>query len=320
MKLYGWLGLLLLILSEICLFLGIEPFHTWFYCFAWWSYVLLADNLLLRLRGRSLFAGRRGELSRMLPISVFVWLLFEGYNLALRNWAYVGVPSEMPVRWAGYSIAFATVLPGIFVTSDLVEHFLFGRGARPYASEAEELSSAAPAALPRAPLIAGFCLSVVPLIWPRYFFPLVWLGPLFLLDPLLRRLGIQGLAAGIAAGDRRRIWSLMIGGFACGVLWEFWNYWASSHWVYSVPFFGGAKLFQMPALGFLGFPPFALECWVLYHLLVRWGRRRRPAFARAGFWFGLALYCALMFRLIDRYSVLSFAWNLNWSIPSWRLI
>ena len=54
MKIYGCFGLLLLIVSEYCLIHKIEPFFTWFYCFAWWSYILLADNLLLKLRGRSL--------------------------------------------------------------------------------------------------------------------------------------------------------------------------------------------------------------------------------------------------------------------------
>jgi hypothetical protein len=35
MKTYGWFGLLLLIVSEYCLYRKIEPILTWFYCFAW---------------------------------------------------------------------------------------------------------------------------------------------------------------------------------------------------------------------------------------------------------------------------------------------
>ena len=46
MRLYGWVGLLLLAVSHYCLFQAIEPFYSWFYCFAWWSFILLADNLL----------------------------------------------------------------------------------------------------------------------------------------------------------------------------------------------------------------------------------------------------------------------------------
>jgi hypothetical protein len=31
-----------------------------------------------------------------------------------------------------------------------------------------------------------------------------------------------------------------------------------------VPYFGNVKIFEMPVLGFLGFPPFAIECWAIY--------------------------------------------------------
>jgi hypothetical protein len=65
-------------------------------------------------------------------------------------------------------------------------------------------------------------------IWPRFLFPTVWLGPIFLFDPLLENLGVQSLSAQIAAGNRRRLWSLLAAGLACGLMWEFWNYWAAS--------------------------------------------------------------------------------------------
>jgi hypothetical protein len=58
--------------------------------------------------------------------------------------------------------------------------------------------------------------------------------------------------------------SLLTSGFLCGFLWEFWNYWALSKWTYTVPYFGNIKLFEMPSFGFLGFPPFAIECWAMY--------------------------------------------------------
>ena len=306
MRLYGWLGFLLLLVSQYCLFRKIEPFHSWFYCFAWWSYILLADNLLLRLRGRSLLSGRGAGLWRMLPLSVLIWLIFEAYNLALHNWAYDGVPAELWLRWPGYTAAFATVLPGIFITADLLEHFLFGSSRRPFASEVEELI-APPDTIPSpAFLLIGLCLSIAPLLWPRYFFPAVWLGPIFLLDPLLERMGLRSLALQIAARDRRRIFSLLAAGLACGLMWEFWNFWAPSRWVYAVPFVGDWKVFEMPILGFLGFPPFALECWILYHLLTQGYRRLRSAAARTAFWLGVAFFCAIIFRAIDHHTVLRF--------------
>ena len=67
MRFYGLLGLLLLLISQYFLFRKVEPFYSWFYSFAWWSYILLADNLLLALRGRSLLTSQQGELRAALP-------------------------------------------------------------------------------------------------------------------------------------------------------------------------------------------------------------------------------------------------------------
>ena len=306
MKLYGWIGLLLLITSEYCLYRRIEPFTSWFYCFAWWSYILLADNLLLKLRGRSFLNDRRTEFWGMLPISVFIWLLFEAYNFVIRNWAYNFAPPQIWQRWPGYALAFSTVLPGIFITSDLVEP-LFGARSEKTASECETLSSK-PSTGPSWFLVAcGLSLSIAPLIWPRYFFPAVWLGPIFLLNPLLEKAGIRSLSLGISSGDRTRTWSLMLGGLICGLIWEFWNFWAGSKWIYSVPFFGHIKIFEMPVLGFLGFPPFALECWILYHLLKAIPRRMQSPAARIYWWIGWGIVSIIIFWGIDTHTVIRFA-------------
>lgn len=318
MKAYGWLGLGLLIVSEYLMFRKVEPFHSWFYCFAWWSYILLADNLLLKLRGRSLLWTRRAELRRMLPLSVFIWLIFEAYNLVLANWAYRGVPAQIWIRWPGYAAAFATVLPGIFITADIFEHLLFGHREAPFASEYERRPPLPHGAGSFACVLLGIFLSAAPLIWPRYFFPAVWLGPIFLLYPMLGKFGEQCTGLRKATGTRRRVWSLCIGGLFCGILWEFWNYWAASQWAYSIPFFGGWKIFEMPILGFLGFPPFALECWILYHLASQ--MLRQSGRMQAVAWFGIALYCAVLFRAMDSHTVLRFAIEFPRSFPLWHFV
>ncbi len=53
-------------------------------------------------------------------------------------------------------------------------------------------------------------------------------------------------------------------GLLCGVLWEFWNYWARAKWHYTVPILENLKMFEMPLPGYLGFPPFAVECFTMY--------------------------------------------------------
>ncbi len=308
MKIHGWLGLLLLITSWYCLLHRIEPFTTWFYCFAWWSYILLADGLLLKLRGRSLLAHKRREFCSMLFISVFIWLLFEAYNFSLQNWAYTMAPLPTWLRWLSYAVSFATVLPAIFITSDLVEP-LFGRPSGALASEHDPAGSGPPPNPSPVFLALGLAMTAAPLVWPRYFFPAVWLGPILLLDPLLEKARIRSLSSGIRSGNRRRIWSLMLGGLLCGFLWEFMNYWAGSKWIYTIPFFGKWKAFEMPTLGFLGFPPFALECWILYHGMRAVPTLLKPRAARVAWWFCLGALSILIFRGIDRHTVVGFAEN-----------
>jgi hypothetical protein len=302
MRIYGWFGLLLLIASEYCLFHKIEPFVTWFYCFAWWAYILLADNLLFKLRGKSLLTGRLREFWAMLPLSIFIWLVFEAFNFRIRNWSYIVGPMETWKRWLGYAAAYSTVLPGIFITSDLVE-WVLGNKSMPAASQHEALSPSPHSISPSLSIVAGLVLTAAPLIWPRYFFAAVWLGPIFLLDPLLEKIGIQSLSLGLQSGKRTRVWSLMSGGLLCGFIWEFWNYWAGSKWIYTVPYFGNWKVFEMPALGFLGFPPFALECWVLYHLLKAIPGHMDSTAARIAWWVGLAILSVFIMRAVDTHTV-----------------
>jgi hypothetical protein len=60
------------------------------------------------------------------------------------------------------------------------------------------------------------------------------------------------------------------GGLLCGFLWEFWNYWALSKWIYHLPFLGAAeqlRYFEMPIPGLIGFVPFGIECWVMWQMI-----------------------------------------------------
>ena len=265
--LHGVIGLLFLILSEFLHLKKVEPFYSWFYCFAWWSYILFIDAIIYRLKGNSLFINRRKEFFLMIPWSVFIWLIFEAANLSLENWYYINLPNSTVERWLGYAIAYGTVLPGIFETMELLETLgLF------------KMSSIKKTVISQGGhhvLIAlGTLCLVSTVIIPQDFFSLIWVGFIFLLEPFLYRFGGRGLLKDLEEGNPRKIYLLLIAGLICGFLWEFWNFWARSRWVYTVPFFEEMKGFEMPLLGFLGFPPFAVQVYVLYNLisLFRFGR------------------------------------------------
>src|SRR5213594_2288106 len=59
----------------------------------------------------------------------------------------------------------------------------------------------------------------------------------------------------------------MAAGLFAGILWESFNAASRAKWIYTVPFLEHVKVFEMPPIGFLGFPFFALEVWSLYHVL-----------------------------------------------------
>lgn len=291
-------GLSIVIISQICLFLQIEPFYTFFYEFAWWGYILFVDGLVYKRTGASLIRSRRGEFLLMLPVSVAWWLFFELVNLRLCNWHYTGLPGNIFLRWQGYLFAYATVLPAIFETKELLESFSFFK----------DLRTRPMADLPRFGswfLITGVVFLVLPLAFPKYFFPLIWGSFILILEPLVCRLGERSLLKDLSSGLWSNLLLLLAAGAICGFLWEFWNFWAKAKWIYTVPFFGGLKIFEMPVLGFLGFPPFAVMSYSLWNFVLYLKKRKRFFF----FYRMIPVYTpyyAVCFFLIDRFTVKSY--------------
>ncbi len=117
-------------------------------------------------------------------------------------------------------------------------------------------------------MAVGALMLVSPFLVPPAVAPYmaapVWLGFIFLLDPINARLGGESLLADLRAGRRDRLTNLALSGLLCGVLWEFWNYWARAKWHYTVPIMENLKVFEMPVPGYLGFPAFAIECFTMY--------------------------------------------------------
>jgi hypothetical protein len=122
-------------------------------------------------------------------------------------------------------------------------------------------------------LAVGVLFFVLPLVWPDLFFPLTWGSFAFLVEPWNRRHGSRSFLRDLEAGEAGPFCRTLLAGLVCGVLWESWNYWARTKWVYTVPGFEELKVFEMPLAGFLGFPPFAVECVVIVRFLGALRRR-----------------------------------------------
>jgi len=261
----GWAGLFALIVAEFLMFHGVEPVATYFTPIAWTAYLFLADAMVWSVRGHSRIADEPREFAIVAGLSLPLWLIFEGYNLRLANWAYVGLPGRWLARDFGYAWSFMTIIPGILLTADLVESFGW------FASQQPKVK------FPRASLAgmtaAGALCLTLPLLLPReaaaYLFALVWVGFVLFLEPANYRLRLPSLLRDLEEGRRGRLYALLVSGWVCGWLWEFWNYWAAARWQYTFPMFQQWKIFAMPVPGYLGFLPFALECSVMV-VFARW--------------------------------------------------
>jgi hypothetical protein len=258
---YGLLGLAMIALAEVLLFLGVQWVSTFFTPICWTGYILAMDASVYRVRGRSMLRSEPQAFVWMAVLSIFLWLVFEAYNLQLHNWTYVGLPRNEFVRYLGYGWSFATIWPGVLETTDFLLATLFReRGPAPEPPEPRKLAVAW--------ILVGLLMLAFPLVAPfylqSYLFALVWLGFIAVADPLNYRARRPSLWGDLAQGYRARLWALLLAGFLCGILWEFWNYWASAKWLYIFPILEQYRLFEMPLLGYLGFPAFALEIFAMY--------------------------------------------------------
>jgi hypothetical protein len=270
MRTYGWAGLAVIGVAEVLLFAGEPTVAGWFTPIVWTGYVLFIDALTARFTGRSYLTTHRVEGVLVALASIACWWLFELYN-APRFWRggvdaeglwwrYHGLEPNLFLRRVGYDWSFATIFPAMFLTAAALRATVFRRARlRPW-----RLS---PRGLGLAVAVGAVCV-VVPLVAvSTWLVPLVWAGWVLLLEPLNYRRGRPSWLADLGTGDASRLLGLLASGAICGVLWESWNYWAATRWTYAVPYLGGIKIFEMPVLGYLGFPPFALEAFAMYHWL-----------------------------------------------------
>jgi hypothetical protein len=274
--LYSWFGLFVLVLSESCVLARVEPFWTWHTPIAWTGYILLIDGVVFSKRGSSWLTTSRREFRFLAVASIPLWVTFEAYNLLIENWYYINLPENLIVRSFGYAWAFATISPAIFETAELVSIW---RGQRLASIDSRPATGGRRlTAVDYVWIAAGAAMLLWPLVWPSpYLAAPVFLGFIFLLDPINARAGDESLRVDMHGGSYDRLINLLAAGFICGGLWELWNFWARARWIYTVPIFGDIKIFEMPVLGYFGFPPFAVECFTMYVFVRRllWRGSRR---------------------------------------------
>jgi hypothetical protein len=262
---HGYAGALIIVAAEVLLFSGNQLVGHWFTPIIWTGYILFVDALVYKIQGRSLLVNDRFEFFAVAIISIASWWLFEFYN-APRFWNsnlelwwhYHNLEPNLWVRRLGYDWAFATITPAMLETAELFGVTIFRgktNGARIKLSKSMRCFA----------VVVGVVGVAVPIIYPNeWFAPVVWLSFIFLLDPLNALRGWPSIAgdllAAIGDGYFRCLQPAYSADFSgnSGIIGRYRNGPTQS------PYFGNIKIFEMPVFGFLGFPPFAIECWAMY--------------------------------------------------------
>jgi len=267
MRVSLYVGLAIVIVSEILLAIGIGWVGIFFTPIVWTGYILLMDGIVFRIRGESWIHTRRKRFLAMILLSAGFWYVFEFFNLFLKNWKYEG----LPVPWItaiGMTWAFATIGPAMMETTDFVKALGI--------LKARKCSLRLKKGVLYACMVLGvlFLTSIVlvPPAIAKYLAIPLWMSFILLLEPINYLQGRESILHDLEKGSCGTLLSLLIAGLICGFLWELFNYWAYARWTYEIPYASSPKVFEMPLLGYLGFPLLAVEYYAFYSVTLNWRR------------------------------------------------
>lgn len=244
--------------------------------FVWVGYIVFLEGLLTLMTGRSAARKRPHHFLLLCLASIFIWGVFDmiNFNLGMRAWVYIGMPGTRGIpgdfgdRSVGYFFAFATVVPGMLMSGQVLLDRKWFDWARARKRSGEFRLPGWVLALS---LLVGLgMVAMVIFVAAPVTNYVLWTSLAFLLDPINYWLGRPSMFRDWERGWFGRTLAACAGGLICGFLWEFWNYWALTKWTYHLPFLGAAeqyRYFEMPLIGLLGFIPFGVECWVMWQTM-----------------------------------------------------
>lgn len=288
---FGWLGLAIMVVSEIALWAGFHPAAIAFTPIMWTGYILLVDGWIWQRGdvGRSYFRDAPRHWPMLALFSILIWVLFEMFNLKVNAWKYVNNPENLVIRELVYAWAFATIIPAMLRTRTLFATFKFFDRSHPWKNFKFTPFWRAVS------FVVGLAFTVLPLmvhglVNRNLLVPLVWLGLIFLIEPINYRIKAPSVFRDLEEGRIGFFWQALAAGLFCGLLWETWNAQASHFnglvWDYilnEIYIKAGFGLYigHMPILGFLGYPPFIWECFALWEL-INWAMHGDSLWETAG--------------------------------------
>ena len=276
--LHGWLGLTLVAVFWT-LNWTLSGLRThWGFFPLWLGYCLTVDALVFWRTGTSLLVRSWRKYLGLFVLSAPVWWLFEMLNLRTQNWFYDGAEFFTPLTYGLLTtLSFTTVIPAVFGSAELMASFDFVKGIKRGLVISTNLGTTL------AFFFSGWIMLALMLLWPRIFFPFMWVSLFFVFEPINVWMKNLSLAAWTAVGDWRPVIALWLGVLLTAFFWEMWNFFSYPKWIYDVPWGNWLHIFEMPALGYGGYLPFALELYALYHLVVGLLGRKQEDYVRLEF-------------------------------------
>lgn len=259
---HGWVGLALALVFWVLNWGLTGPRTYWAFFPLWLGYCLTIDGLVHWRTGTSLLTRSWRKYVGLFVLSAPIWWLFEALNLRTQNWEYVGVANISSLGYAFWTtLSFTTVVPAVFGSAELFSSFDFVKRIKhgPVVSTRRVVVLAF--------FVAGWVMLALMLLWPRIFFPFMWISVYFILEPINVWQGHRSLADSTRDGDWRPVLSLWLGVLLTGFFWEMWNYLSLPKWIYHVAWGNWLHIFEMPLLGYGGYLPFSLELFAVYHLV-----------------------------------------------------
>ncbi len=260
--LYGWFGFLLIgIFWYLNWFLqGLRT--DWAFFPLWLGFCLAVDALVYFRKGTSLIKRSFKKFMLLFAVSAPVWWLFELFNSFTQNWFYDGKQYFSDFQFFLLaSISFSTVIPAVFEAAELAGTFGWIRKLKTYKSLSPD------PALLRVFVIIGLTSLALEIIFPKVFYPFIWITVYFLVEPVNVKMKNRTLLQYTGKGNWKPAAALWIGVLICAFFWEMWNYYSYPKWYYDLPMVNFLHIFEMPLPGYIGYLPFSLELFAVYNLI-----------------------------------------------------
>jgi hypothetical protein len=248
------LGMVIGIASWIAAWGHLGIFGEYSFLPLWIGYILAINGVSEIHFQTSLLRIMKWQFSLLYAGSIPLWWFFELINRVVGNWEYVLPHPVSDLHYAiQASLNFGTVLPAVLSTAFVAHQLLQGW----------ELDATGSGwKIRRWHLIGMVTLGLISFLglwWsPRETFPLVWIAPILILEPLAYVSRLPSLLAELSHGHYRVTIAVMSATFFTGIWWELWNFYSLPKWIYHIPYVGFWKIFEMPFLGYFGYPFFGL--------------------------------------------------------------